>query len=461
MLSAVREYIGRHRLLGPGDRVVAACSGGPDSLALVDVLDRLRGDGGFWLAVAHVNHLLRGAESDADAAFVREFAGARGLEYFETSVDAAAFAAGRSLMDAARILRYGYLRQVSGDLGGALVATGHHSDDQAETVLLNLFRGAGGAGLGGMKPAGDGIIRPLLGVGRGDIEAYCREHGLAPRLDSSNLKTDYQRNLLRLEFMPELARAFNANLAGTLCRTAEIVGDEHDYVSGEARRLFPELVREEGDGLSVACDALGSLHVALRREVIRQALAKKRGGLKGISFLHVEELLKLAACGGTGGAVELPGPLAVRKEYGRLVLAEAAPAAAAAVGPPGIAVAVPGRTPVPALGLTVAARLTDERPDAGPRSAVFDWDALVPPIFVRTRQAGDRFQPAGLSGSKKVKDYFIDCKVPRRQRDNVPVFADGGGIIWLGGLRPAQRGRPHAGTARYLQLRIEQQEELG
>ncbi len=457
MLTAVREWMGRHRLPAAGDRVLAACSGGPDSLALVHALDALKEEYGFSLAVGHVNHLLRGAESDADAAFVREFAAELGLPFYHAAVDVATFAAaeGRSVEEAARVLRYRFLRETAAALGGALIATGHHRDDQAETVLLNLFRGAGGAGLGGMKPAAGGVIRPLLAVERAEIEAYCREHGLAPRTDSSNFSTEYLRNYLRLELMPRLAAAFNANIAATLCRTAELVGDEHDFVAAAASAAWPDVVSGEGDALAVDCRALGALHVAVRRELIRLALAKIRGDLRGISFFHVEKLLELGLSGSTGNAAELPGGLAVRREYGRLVFAAAAPPPAPAIGPPGIVIAVPGTTPLPALGIAVKARLSAQRPAGdGPDRAVFAWEELASPIRVRTRQAGDRFRPGG----KKIKELLIDAKVPRHLRDGIPVFTDGQGIIWLGGVRQAKRGRPGPATGTYLELIIAKQE---
>jgi tRNA(Ile)-lysidine synthase len=458
MLTAVREWIGRHHVPAAGDRVLAACSGGADSLALVHALNGLKEEYGFSLAVAHVNHLLRGAESDADAVFVREFAAALGLPFYHTAVDAAGFAAaeGRSVEDAARVLRYRFLRETAAELGGALIATGHHRGDQAETVLLNLFRGAGGAGLGGMKPAAGGVIRPLLAVEREEIEAYCRTNGLTPRTDSSNFSTEFLRNYLRLELMPKLAAVFNANIAATLCRTAELVGDEHDFVAAAALAAWPEVVTGEGDGLAVDCRALGSLHVALRRELLRQAVAKNRGDLRGISFFHVEKLLELALSGATGNAVELPGGLIVRREYGKLVFTAAAWPPAPSIGPPGIALAVPGTTPLPALGITVTARLSAERPaEGGPDRAVFAWEELTPPIRVRTRQAGDRFRPGG----KKVKEFLIDAKVPRYLRGGIPVFTDGQGIIWLGGVRQGKRGRPGRPTGTFLELIIEKQED--
>jgi tRNA(Ile)-lysidine synthase len=461
MLIAVRSFIDSHCLLARGDKVLAACSGGPDSLALVHILASLAGEYGIGLAVAHVNHGMRGAEADADAAFVGEFCAGLGLPFYQTKVDMAAYAAesGLNKQEAGRLLRYRYLRQVAAELGGALIATGHNRGDQAETVLLSLFRGAGGDGIAGMKPAESGLIRPLLAVERPAIDAYCRENGLEPRLDKSNLKTDYRRNFLRLKLMPLIEREINPNLVDTLCRAAEIIGDEHELVAELARAAWPEVVSEDEVGLALDCRQLESLHVAVRRELVRQAIEKKRGNLRGISFFHVERLLEKTTNGSTGSVLELPGNLVARKDYGKLVLTEPA-TPPGGIKPPGVTLAVPGITPVPVLGLTVVAELAASRPpEAGPGSAVFDWEALTPPLFIRTRKDGDRFRPAGGAGGKKLKEYFIDVKVPRWQRDRVPVFADSRDIIWLGGFRQAERGQPGPATKKFLQITIKKRED--
>ncbi len=419
MLTKVRAWIQRQRVISPGDRIVAACSGGPDSLALVHILSRLAPELELTLVVAHVDHMFRGAESEADAVFVGEFCAGLGLTFYHTALDVPAYieSSGRSPQDAARILRYRYLRQVAERLGGAKIATGHHRDDQAETVLLNLLRGAGSAGLSGMKPADGDIIRPLLEVTRDEIEAYCAQHGLEPRLDSSNLSLDYLRNYLRLKLMPLLRERVNANIAETLCRTARLVGDEHDFLAEQACCLSPDVVRQEDAGVLIDCERLNCLHIALRREIFRQAIAKKRGNLTGITFLHVERLLELSINGAVGSIVELPGGIVARRGYD-LVIIETPTVLPPPprLGPPGVALTIPGSTDVPVLDLTVTARLFPDRPaQATARSAVFDWRRLTPPVYVRTRQEGDRFWPAGAPGSKKLKAFLIDGKSSARR----------------------------------------------
>ncbi|MDR3560000.1 MAG: tRNA lysidine(34) synthetase TilS [Negativicutes bacterium] len=462
MLTKVRLWIERHRLIAPGDKILAACSGGADSLSLVHLLHRLVPEYGLTLAVAHVNHMFRGAESEADAAFVGQFCARLGLMYHQADIDVPHFIRNNrySPQEAARILRYRYLRQVAATMGGAKIATGHQRDDQAETVLLNLLRGAGSAGMTGMNPADDDVIRPLLGTNRIEIETYCREHALAPRFDSSNLKTDYLRNYLRLEILPLLKTRFNANVTEALCRTARLVGDEHQFIIEAVGARWPDVVREEGELLEVDCRRLNALHIALGREVFRQVIAKKRGSLKGITFFHVERLLELAASGSVGSVVELPGELVARRGYHAVIFeTPMAVPTAAGVEWPEVELLIPGVTAIPALNLTVTAKLLDTRPQDLPSdSALFDWRQLMPPLWVRARREGDRFRPAGGAGSKKLKEFFIDTKIPREKRDRIPLFCDQQGIVWVGGHRQAERARPDESTGCFLQLSIQQED---
>jgi tRNA(Ile)-lysidine synthase len=458
MLTKIKQWINRNDILDEGDKVLVACSGGPDSLALVHLLYRLKDEYSLALAVAHVNHMFRGAESDAEEAFVVDFCRCMNLPCYHAAIDVPAYieTSGRSPQDAARVKRYHYLRQVAETIGGAKIATGHHRDDQAETILLHMFRGAGSAGLSGMKAKGDGIIRPVLDVTRQELESYCQEHGLHPQIDSSNLKNNYLRNYLRRELMPLLEKRFNTNLTETLCRTATLIGDEHEFITHHAIDLWPTVVEEANQRIILDCQRLCSLHIAMQREIFRMAIEKKQGSLKGITFFHVERLLELAEDKNVGSIVELPGGLGARKGYDVIIL-EALPVQVtpSGIAPPGILLMIPGVTYIEPLGLMVMATLSDVRPQqVQEESVVFDWQRLTPPLSVRTRQDGDRFRPYGLAGSKKLKDFFIDAKVPREKRDYIPIVCDEQGIVGVGACRLAERAMPGDDTKQFLRLTI-------
>lgn len=458
MLEDVRSFILQEHLLRAGDRVVVACSGGPDSLALLHILWRLRPELGIELAAAHVDHQLRGTAGQADACFVREFCAALGVPCSVAVVDVPACvrASGKSVEEAARELRYRCLHRAAARYGPLTkIAVGHNLDDQAETVLLHLLRGAASRGLAGMMPCTpDGIIRPLLAVPRRDIEAYCREQGLTPRDDATNRDTTYTRNKVRLELLPLLRQRFNPHISRLLAQTAQVLRDEHDYIAAMAQRVSPVMLRRQNDGFALDLTRWRRLPAALQREVLRLAISKIVPSLKGITFKHVETLLAMGRQNGVRYSV-LPGPVYVTAAYGRLLLAPR-PVTAAALPAGGVPLAVPGVVPL-AGGLTVTAAVTARPPAGRDRNrAVLDYDAVVPPLLVRSRQPGDRFTPLGAPGRKKLQDFFVDAKVPREQRDAVPLVCDQRGIVWVGGWRPAERVRVTAATRRFLLLQLRQ-----
>ncbi len=465
MLKEIRKWINRHRLIRPGDKVLAACSGGPDSMALVHILLMLRPEYKFTLAVAHLNHMLRGGESDEDEEFVEAFCRRHSVPFYRTAIDVRRFAqeSGRSIEDAARYVRYDWLQKVALDIGGAKIATGHHRDDQAETVLINLLRGAGSAGLRGMQPERNGVIRPLLSVNRQEIAIYCAEHQLHPRTDSSNRDTDYLRNRIRLKLLPDIEREYNPAIRETLWRTAALLSDEHNFIRETVLNLWPQIAQEREKSIILNVNLILKQPIALKREIFRLAVEKKQGNLRGISFCHVENLIYMAETASVGSIMELPGGLLAKKGYNEIEIGQEKAGGPVETVLPGIKLDLPGVTYIPQFHTKIIARVLDVRPrqDGNSMTSVFDWHALTPPVYVRTRLPGDRFKPLGLNGTKKLKDYFIDEKVPRCKRDKALVFCDGNGIIWVGGYRQAEHGKVTAHTTEYLQLTIEQMNSTG
>ena len=464
MLDKVKTWINNYQLIKPGSRILAACSGGPDSLALVHILHRLKAEYGFSVAVAHVNHMLR-PEAAEEAEFVEAFATSLGLTCSVTNINVLAYSKANKISsqeEAARLLRYQYLRRIAAEWGGAQIATGHHRDDQVETVLLNFLRGAGSGGLRGMKPLNGDVMRPLLAVSRPEIEAYCEEQGLQPRHDSTNFTTEYRRNRIRLELLPALEESYNPAIREAIWRLASLVGAEHDYICGEAAKLWGK-VATAGDSITIESQGLAALPVALQRELIRQAIEKKRGALTGISFEHVEKLLTMVLSSGTvGSLLTLPGGLIARKTYTGLVvengvLYQPQPVPAKRVEP--VALVVPGSTTIGSS--TIVAELVTALPlKKGENTAVFDLEKLILPLIVRSRLPGDRFRPRGLNGSKKLKNFLIDHKVPEAVRDDVPIVVDQQEIIWVAGYRQSEHGRIGETTKKILQLSITKQEEF-
>lgn len=459
IINKVRDFIIAHQLIQSGEHVLAACSGGPDSLALVDILRKIRPEFGFQLAVAHVDHMFRGKASAADAQFVRDYCLRHGLTCFSTAINVPQYLLeqGGSSQNTSRKLRYEYLREVAQTWGNAKIATGHHRDDQAETILLHLFRGSGGAGLSGMHAQADRIIRPLLSLTRQEIEEYCQQHALEPRQDLSNLSPNYLRNKIRLHIIPQLEVAVGSSVREPLCRVGQILADEQDFLNESVQAIWPNLTRETPDATCVYTEPLSKLHIALKRLIFRLLIEKKQGNLTGITFQHVEKLIEMADSWPVGSKFDLPGGWRAEREYDAIqVRRRAACSVWQGIAPPGVQLLIPGETVVRELGIRVRTTVQSCLPQHDDSAtAVFDLAALQQPLFVRSRQPGDRFSPCGMQGEKKLKDYFIDKKVPRGLRDQVPVFSDSSGIIfWLGGLRGSRQAQTTAATTEYLVLQI-------
>lgn len=457
MLARVRELIEREGLLERGERVVAAVSGGADSTALLDVLCRLQPELDLALHVAHLDHALRPG-SEEDAAFVAERAAARGLGCTVERRDVRAWARRHktSLEAAARSVRYDFLRSVASQQGAERIALGHTRDDQAETFLLNLLRGAGPGGLKGMRPRSGPFVRPLLDRTRAEVRAYLSERGLTFREDPSNRDRRFRRNWVRHELVPLLERV-NPNLVGTLAREQGILGQIGDYLNQQARAAFEALLRGQSEQ-SVTLDRAGfnEAHPALRAELVRLGYAAVRGGADGLTAERVRAALSAAGAEASGQRVELHGGVALWVEPDALRFT--ARTAQAEAAPP-VALPVPGA--VRWNGWRLRARVCDwpqPAPTNDERLAVWlAWGKIDPPLRVRGRRRGDRIDPLGLRGHKKIQDVLVDAKIPRSERDRVPLVLDQGGILWAVGCCLSERAKRDTDSARVLEIVAERE----
>lgn len=458
--AVVLAWIRRHDLVPPGSCIVAACSGGPDSLALVDLLHNLREELDFDLQVAHVDHGLRGEESEEDADFVRAFCLARDLPFHCCSVDVASEVAkkGGSIEEVGRRLRYDYLRKIAQQEGGAFIATGHHRDDQAETVLLNILRGSGARGLGGMRPQQGDVIHPLLCLTRSEIEEWCRGRNLHPRLDSSNMETCFRRNRIRHELLPILARNYNPSIVDTLSRTAEILADDHQFIYTHVETMYPEVVQNDANGIRMDSKRFAALDPAVQRELIRYIVQKLQGHIRGFSFLQVELIRELFLSASGNRSLDLPMGLKAIRSYGVLKLVDNLPEKSMCWNGC-VALEFPGETVVPALACKIRCYIVNgPMPDfhATPgNQAFFDQSAVHPPLRVRCRRPGDRMRALGSPGERKLKDLFIDLKIPAVKRDQIPLIEDKEGILWAVGYRRSDRAKLTGDMNPYIKITVE------
>lgn len=439
MLEQVRATLGRFAMTAPGDRVLVAVSGGPDSLALLHCLHLLAPELRIALHVYHLDHGLRGEQSADDSRFVVAEAARLGLPCTAERVDVAAEVArtGETVQAAARRVRYARLEAVADAVGASRIATGHNRGDQAETVLMRLLRGSGLRGLAGIPPVRGGrFIRPLLGVSRADIEDFLCERSLVPRRDPSNDKAVYTRNRIRLELVPLLETQYNPQLVPVLAATAERLRQDADYLEQATHEVWTGLGASDGLG----CAALLAQHPAIAVRLVRRLAAPLLPADQELSSGAVERALAAARRGGTG-EFDLEHGLVAAVAYGRLRIWSRAAAAPVALAP----VPVPGEVDVPELGVrvrTVLLAAGQAQPPAFPDEvgrACFETDGLPGPLAVRTRRPGDRIWPVGMTGSQKLQDLFTDRKVPRHRRDRVPLLVCGDAVLWVVGYRLDRR----------------------
>jgi tRNA(Ile)-lysidine synthase len=432
--------IRRHRMLPRGGRVVVALSGGPDSVALVHLLRELDAAGELVLAgLAHFNHQLRGAAAEADEAFCRSLAREQSLpiDVERADVRETAREEGRSIEDAARRLRYQFLEGARERQSAEAVAIGHSLDDQAETFLLRILRGAGTRGLGSIRPRAGRMIRPLIDIRRDELRQYALEKGLTFQEDATNLDVTIPRNRVRHELLPYLAREFSPRIAEVLAREAALAQDDDERLQAEAIELTASIVLSDtGSTVGLDARALETLHPALASRVARLALEKRANG-RFVGYHHVSRFLEFVREATAGQAMSLPGQQAMHQGATVILGPEPPRGVEQVTNFSSVPLSVPGE--VIAGGWQLVANLTDpDGPMSDPGGPLADLAVLVTGVqglSVRFRHPGDRFDPPGMGGrSKKLQDYLVDRKVERAERDRLPLVVDAQDrIVWVVG----------------------------
>jgi tRNA(Ile)-lysidine synthase len=437
MVARVAETVERYRMFAGGQRVGVAVSGGADSVCLLHVLIELGPRWELRLSIVHVDHRLRGEESEADARFVRELGERLGLEVFcqEADVRGISLETGDNLEQAARRVRQGFFLGLIQSGVVERVALGHTRSDQAETVLFRFLRGAGTAGLAGIRPVtAEGLVRPLIEVGRAEVVQFLTERGISWRDDSSNQDRSFARNRIRHELLPALEREWNPALAGILAGVAKVAQDEEDYWRAVVDEMTEGNLLERPPAVLFRAEWLAGLHPAVARRVGREAIRKAKGDLRRIDLQHVEQILKLARSQRSSGRGQIPG-LDVRRSFEWVRLAPAGREG----GDYEVEAAVPGRVKVPGTGWEVVLELQvpgahcGYNEDEGER---LDWGRIPGTLRLRNWRPGDEYRPRGRAGEMSVKSLFREARVPLWERRKWPVLTCEGRIIWVAGFGP-------------------------
>ena len=481
LLVTLRDTVTYNAMFAPGQTVVIGVSGGPDSTALLHALAGLREEWRLSLVACHLNHGFRGAEAEDDAAYVQALCARLGVECRVENVDVPGLARRRHLsaQQAARDARHGFLRRVAREAGTERIALAHTRDDRAETVLLNVLRGSGLDGVAGFAPITLPLVRPLYDTSRAQVNAYCALHDLQPRQDSSNLKTAYRRNRVRLDLLPLLRQDYNPHVDDALLRLADLAREDDALLQTLAddtlNALLARRPQNSPDSLQLPAHALNALPLALRRRILRLAIARVRGHLQDVDFNAVNSLL--AACesrrdyeailpfaDNTRGTDTAPDGVSVVLRCRNANIEVCRVAASASPLPWSVPLNVPGRTDVAGAGVTIwgaFCRLADlpstvqqwrdtktfnqegksaDQSGVQSNSVLYLWARrdIDLPLIVRAWLPGDRMRPRGLNGTKKVQDIFTDAKTPRNQRASIPVIVEAGAkgrIMAIGNLR--------------------------
>ncbi|NLJ40278.1 MAG: tRNA lysidine(34) synthetase TilS [Clostridiales bacterium] len=462
MVEKVLRYINKYNMVEPGQGVVVGVSGGADSLALIHLLCQIRNRISISLYIAHVNHGLRGQEAVDDAEFVRAIAERWDLKFFLKEARVSELAKEWSLSEeqAGRRVRYDFFHSVLREVRGHKIALAHHSDDQAETIMHNIIRGTGLSGLSGMEPVRDGsIIRPLLCVSRGEIEDYCRQNGLEYREDRTNLDTIYTRNRIRGILIPLIEEQFNPNFSQSLLRMGDILGEDEEFLAKHAEKIFNSLARHGDNEVRFSIEGLKECPKAIRRRVLRRGLERLKKDLTNIGYVHIEALLRLIWDSQAGSRINLIEGLVARKDYEELVLYfDSAGCRQRPLPVPDFEyeLDIPGVAIIPQLNLVITVEGIEPPRvlDQGDGCIYIDEEAIKNGLTVRNRRDGDRFRPLGMSGTKKLKDYFIDQKVPRDKRDSIALVVDEDNIIWVAGYRMSEDYRIKKDTKKVLKIEV-------
>ena len=452
MLRQIERFIREQDLIPPGSTVLCAVSGGADSVAMLHILYRLREKLRFRLAAAHYNHRLRGAESDRDQRFVEQFVQLccgrhrqgdgtvlPAVPLYTGSGDVAGQARlrGAGIEETARDMRYAFLRQAAGEAGADLIATAHTASDNVETILFHLARGSGLRGLGGILPKREEIIRPLLTTTRPQVEDYLYRHSLPHMEDSSNQNDDYTRNRIRHQVLPVL-EDISPGFPGRMADTAALLRADEACLTGLARQLADQALPADGGGLTIGADVIASAPAPIASRALRLLLGRLWGGDQNCSAVHLGSLLKLCRGDDPSGEICLPHNTNARRSYGALLLVPR-------LGPIPLregALPLPGRLDCGPWQVSCQMEDYGGQPQ-GPWEFWLDR-AAVPALALRARRTGDRLTPPGRLG-KTVKKWMIEAKIPRFQREVLPVLQCDGRIAAVAGLGPDRAFAPREG----------------
>ncbi len=466
MLQKVKEYVAKWDMLKKGDRIIAGVSGGADSICLLFVLLELQKEISFDLIVVHVNHKLRGAEADADEAYVKGLCEKYGIPFQSYSRDVELIAKNRkqSTEEAGREVRREAFREAMRDYGAVKIALAHHKNDSVETFFMNLARGTGLKGLGGIRPVSGEYIRPLLCLERAEIEEYLHRQGIVYCVDVTNSQDHYTRNRIRNHVIPYMEREVNAKTVFHIAETMKQLQEIQGYLEEQTENYFEMSVRREDGGYLVSAENFEKIPTVLQPLVIKKVLIAISGKEKDLEEIHLKNLRRLFEKQ-AGRGVDLPYGMVGKRVYEGIYLGKKHEKTKEAICfeldfSKGKVQTFSWR------GKSITCRLLkkdamDAKGMQKSDTKWFDYDIISDKVSIRTRQSGDYITIHSDGRRQKIKSFFINEKIPQKKRDEILLVADGHHVMWILGMRTDCMYRVRKDTKHILEIRINEGESYG
>lgn len=471
MKVKVKNYIINKNMIKQGDRILIALSGGPDSIALTHVLYTLKECFNINLFAAHVNHCVRGKEADEDEAYAKDFCDRLNIPFFSIRIDVNELAKNKGISTemAGREVRYEFFNKIKNENNINKIALAHNSNDQAETLLMRIMRGTGIQGLIGIKPVRDEYyIRPILCIDRADIENYCHGNNLMPRIDKTNLETIYSRNKVRLELIPYIKENFNEDIVDTLNRLSETIEKDNDFLEEITSKYFSQYIKISNREIIIDKDIF-LLHEAMVTRLLRKSLESLTGNLVNFEKVHIYDMIKLNKQG-TGKSINLPKGVLVQNIYGDLVLSYLSNKDKSVKTELKLSDNVLNKDLLSKgitleekiLGYKVSLKLISNNKDINLKKdnlvKYFSIDEDIESVVIRNRKDGDQFNPYGMTGTKKLKDVFMDLKIRKDLRDDIPLVLINDKIGWIVGYRVSNAFKVSRNSKNILEIKFEGEE---
>lgn len=446
MIYKVKSFIKENNLIKKNDNILVALSGGPDSICLLHVLHSLKEELSLTIGAAHINHMLRGVESTCDEDYVEKFCEKLSIPCYVARIDIDYIAkkSGISHEMAGRDERYKFFESISNKHGYNKVAIAHNANDQAETVIMRMMRGTGLEGLCGIRAKrGEKIIRPILSISREEIEEYCDEKKLEPRIDKTNLENIYSRNKVRLDILPYMKENFNSDIMQTLNRMASILQRDDEYINKQCNKYYEEHCRMKSEGLFINKNIF-KLDDAIITRVIKKSLIDYSGKYTNFEMKHIYDVIDLANRG-TNKRINLPNDIIAENIYGDIYLKHKNKKVENNEIENNEIVVLKKELNNNTfifknyiVNIEVINNKNNIEFSNNDLIKYFDYDNIVEGIIIRTRKDGDKIRPLGMKGNKKLKDIFINNKVPKDDRDSVPITCFDNNIAWIVGHKVSE-----------------------